>query len=177
MKYYLEKCYEDLFKVISNIPKDKSMLFKRLILEQNKISNICFSSDKDIIELKVSVKYILFILNFLSSYNIVSNVDITLIRNDYKCSTCYWMILLCKRGCVTDADLVKAGKPFGNMAEYRNVLDECIKEGISADGYKTILKNTQKRKKSTFVNIFVFFICLGIFIAFIILAIRYGFLD
>ena len=43
--------------------------------------------------------------------------------------------------------------------------------------YKTILKNTQKRKKSTFVNIFVFFICLGIFIAFIILAIRYGFLD
>ena len=101
----------------------------------------------------------------------------SLIRNDYKCSTCYWMILLCKRGCVTDADLVKAGKPFGNMAEYRNVLDECIKEGISADGYKTILKNTQKRKKSTFVNIFVFFTCLGIFIAFIILAIRYGFLD
>ena len=64
MKYYLEKCYEDLFKVISNIPKDKSMLFKRLIVEQNKISNICFSSDKDLIELKVSVKYILFILNF-----------------------------------------------------------------------------------------------------------------
>ena len=53
MKYYLEKCYEDLFRIISNIPKDKSMLFKRLILEQNKISNICFSSDKDLIELKV----------------------------------------------------------------------------------------------------------------------------
>lgn len=32
MKYYLEKCYEDLFRIISNIPKDKSMLFKRLIL-------------------------------------------------------------------------------------------------------------------------------------------------
>ena len=59
------------------------MLFKRLILEQNKISNICFSSDKDIIELKVSVKYILFILNFLSSYNIVSNNDLELMRNDY----------------------------------------------------------------------------------------------
>ena len=83
MKYYLEKCYEDLFKVISNIPKDKSMLFKRLILEQNKISNICFSSDKDLIEIKESVKYILFILNFLLSYNIVNNDDITLIRNDY----------------------------------------------------------------------------------------------
>ena len=83
MKYYLEKCYEDLFRIISNIPKDKSMLFKRLLLEQNKISNICFSSDKDIIELKVSVKYILFILNFLSSYNIVSNDDLELMRNDY----------------------------------------------------------------------------------------------
>lgn len=83
MGWIKEKCYEDLFRIISNIPKDKSMLFKRLILEQNKISNICFSSDKDLIELKVSVKYILFILNFLSSYNIVSNVDITLIRNDY----------------------------------------------------------------------------------------------
>ena len=52
MKYYLEKCYEDLFKVISNIPKDKSMLFKRLIVEQNKISNICFSSDKNFIKRK-----------------------------------------------------------------------------------------------------------------------------
>lgn len=83
MKYYLEKCYEDLLRIISKIPKDKSMLFKRLILEQNKISNICFSFDKNLMELKVSVKYILFILNFLSSYNIVSNDDITLIRNDY----------------------------------------------------------------------------------------------
>ena len=83
MKYYLEKCYEDLFKVISNIHKDKSMLFKRLILEQNKISNICFSYYKNLIELKVSVKYILFILNFLSSYNIVSNDDLELMRNDY----------------------------------------------------------------------------------------------
>lgn len=83
MKYYLKKCYEDLFRIISNIPKDKSMLFKRLILEQNKISNICFSFDKNLIELKVSVRYILFILNFLSSYNIVSNDDIELMRNDY----------------------------------------------------------------------------------------------
>lgn len=83
MKYYLEKSYEDLFRIISNIPKDKFMLFKRLIIEQNKISNICFSSEKDLIELKVSVKYILFILNFLSSYNIVNIDDITLMRNDY----------------------------------------------------------------------------------------------
>ena len=83
MGWIKEKGYEEVFRIISNIHKDKSMLFKRLILEQNKISNICFSSDKDLIELKVSVKYILFILNFLSSYNIVSNVDITLIRNDY----------------------------------------------------------------------------------------------
>ena len=83
MKYYLEKCYEDLFKVISNIPKDQSMSFKRLLLEQNKTSHICFSSDKALIELKVSVKYILFILNFLSSYNIVNIDDIPLMRNDY----------------------------------------------------------------------------------------------
>ena len=74
--YYLKKC-----PVVR--PKDKSMLFKRLIIEQNKISNICFSSNKDLMELKVSFKYILFILNFLLSYNIVSNNDITLVRNDY----------------------------------------------------------------------------------------------
>ena len=82
-KYYLEKCYEDLFDLLISIPKDKSLIIKRVILEQNKISNICFNSQKDLVELKVSVKYILFILNFFLNNNLIEKSNYELIRFNY----------------------------------------------------------------------------------------------
>ena len=95
-----------------------------------------------------------------------------LIRNEYKVSICYWMILLCKRHCVNDHELVKSAKRFDNMIEYRFAVEEALKEGNDPSSYKQVLEDTLNRKRSTATYLTVFFICLAVFVAFIVLAVK-----
>ena len=76
----LSKIYVDLNElVIRKVPHDKEILSTRVIKEHTKICEYCFnikSSNKDkncMLEFKVSIKYILFILNYFVSKKIINN--------------------------------------------------------------------------------------------------------
>ena len=75
----LSKIYVDLNElVIRRVPHDKEILSTRIIKEHTKICEYCFnikSSNKDknyMLEFKVIIKYILFILNYFKFLNILT---------------------------------------------------------------------------------------------------------
>lgn len=87
----LSKIYVDLNElVIRRVPHDKEILSTRIIKEQTKICEYCFNiknSNKDknyMLEFKVSIKYILFILNYFISKKIINNDVYKIIEKEYK---------------------------------------------------------------------------------------------
>lgn len=91
MNELLAKIYEDLNElIIKKIPHDKELLSTRIIKEHTKIceytSNI-INSNKDMnymLEFKVSIKYILFILNYFISKKIINTDVYKIIEKEYK---------------------------------------------------------------------------------------------
>ena len=41
---------------------------------------------------------------------------------DPECAETYWLLLLAKRKCANESELIDKGKRFNNMTEYRNVM-------------------------------------------------------
>ena len=87
----LSKIYVDLNElVIRKVPHDKGILSTRVIKEHTKICEYCFnikSSYKNknyMLEFKVSIKYILFILNYFISKKIINNDVYKIIEKEYK---------------------------------------------------------------------------------------------
>ena len=87
----LSKIYVDLNElVIRRVPHDKEILSTIIIKEHTKICEYCFnikSSNKDkncMLEFKVSIKYILFILNYFISKKIINNDVYKIIEKEYK---------------------------------------------------------------------------------------------
>ena len=87
----LSKIYVDLNElVIRKVPHDKEILSTRVIKEHTKICEYCFnikSSNKDknyMLEFKVSIKYILFILNYFVSKKIINNDVYKIIEKNIK---------------------------------------------------------------------------------------------
>ena len=87
----VSKIYVDLNElVIRRVPHDKEILSTRVIKEHTKICEYCFnikSSNKDknyMLEFKVSIKYILFILNYFISKKIINNDVYKIIEKEYK---------------------------------------------------------------------------------------------
>lgn len=87
----LSKIYVDLNElVIRRVPHDKEILSTIIIKEHTKICEYCFniiSSNKDknyMLEFKVSIKYILFILNYFISIKIINNDVYKIIEKEYK---------------------------------------------------------------------------------------------
>lgn len=85
----LSKIYVDLnVLVIRKVPHNKEILSTRIIKEHTKICEYCFnikSSNKDknyMLEFKVSIKYILFILNYFISKEIINNDVYKIIENE-----------------------------------------------------------------------------------------------
>lgn len=91
MNELLAKIYEDLNElIIKKIPHDKELLSTRIIKEHTKIceytSNI-INSNKDMnymLEFKVSVKYILFVLMYLVNKNLVKEKSYKILEKEYK---------------------------------------------------------------------------------------------
>ena len=91
MNDVLSKIYIDLNElVIRKIPHDKELLSTRIIKEHTKICEYTFNiinSNKDInymLEFKVSVKYILFVLEYLVSKKIINEKSYKILEKDYK---------------------------------------------------------------------------------------------
>lgn len=91
MNNALSKIYDDLNElVMRKIPHDKELLSTRIIKEHTKICEYTFNiinSNKDknyMLEFKVSIKYILFILNYFISKKIINNDVYKIIEKEYK---------------------------------------------------------------------------------------------
>ncbi len=87
----LSKIYINLNElVIRNVPHDKEILSTRVIKEHTKICEYCFNiknSNKDMnfmLEFKASVKYVLFVLNYFVSKNIINNDVYKIFEKEYK---------------------------------------------------------------------------------------------
>lgn len=87
----LSKIYVDLNElVIRRVSHDKDNLSTRIIKEHTKICEYCFNikySNKDknyMLEFKVNIKYILFILNYFVSKKIINNDVYKIIEKEYK---------------------------------------------------------------------------------------------
>ena len=91
MNDVLSKIYIDLNElVIRRVPHDKELLSTRIIKEHTKICEYTFNiinSNKDInymLEFKVSVKYILFVLEYLVSKKIINEKSYKILEKEYK---------------------------------------------------------------------------------------------
>lgn len=87
----LSKIYDDLNElVIRKIPHDKELLSTRIIKEHTKICEYTFNiinSNKDknyMLEFKVSVKYILFVLEYFVSKKIINEEVYKIFEKKYK---------------------------------------------------------------------------------------------
>ena len=91
MNDVLSKIYIDLNElVIRKIPHDKELLSTRIIKEHTKICEYTFNiinSNKDMnymLEFKVSVKYILFVLEYFVNKKIINEKSYKILEKEYK---------------------------------------------------------------------------------------------
>lgn len=85
----LNKCYENLFDIISKLPKNADIFIKRIIIKQNEICKYYLKiyndkNDDDILEFKVSIKYILFLLKYFLDNKLINIDEYKLMENNYK---------------------------------------------------------------------------------------------
>ena len=91
MNDVLSKIYIDLNElIIKKIPHDKELLSTRIIKEHTKICEYTFNiinSNKDMnymLEFKVSVKYILFVLKYFVNKNLIKEESYKILEKEYK---------------------------------------------------------------------------------------------
>lgn len=85
----INKCYENLFDTISKLPKSADIFIKRIIIKQNEIYKYYLKindsqNEEDILEFKVSIKYILFLLKYFLDNKLINIDEYKLIENNYK---------------------------------------------------------------------------------------------
>ncbi len=86
-------------------------------------------------------------LRLSSCFKEATKIYQTLIQYEYRKSVCYWGILLCKLKITNNEALIKTGKPFDNIDEYRYTIEEAPGDHIDANEYIKVLKDTKKRRR------------------------------